>query len=51
MTVREGRQSRNAGSFLRKELPDRAEEHRKELTPLSSVAYGATRWPGFKVFA
>ena len=22
----------------------------KELTPLSSVAYGATRWPGFKVF-
>ena len=23
----------------------------KELTPLSSVAYGATRWPGFKVFA
>ena len=26
-------------------------ELRKELTPLSSVAYGATRWPGFKVFA
>ena len=22
-----------------------------ELTPLSSVACGATRWPGFKVFA
>ena len=23
----------------------------KELTPLSSVAYSATCWPGFKVFA
>jgi hypothetical protein len=34
-----------SGSFLRKELPDRAEDRsenlRKDLTPLSSVAYGA----------
>jgi len=28
MTVRAGRESRNAGSFPRKELPDRAQEHR-----------------------
>ena len=34
------------GSFLRKELPDRAEDRSEffsqDLTPLSSVAYGAT---------
>jgi len=40
------------GSFLRKELPDRAEDRSeelsKDLTPLSSVAYGATPflWKG-----
>ena len=39
-----GRQSRNAGSFLRKELGEALrigpKELRKELTPLSSVACG-----------
>ena len=38
----------------RKELGEalrNTENLRKELTPLSSVACGATRWPGFKVFA
>ena len=29
----------------------RSGEKNRELTPLSSVAYGATRWPGIKVFA
>ena len=37
--VKEGEALRNTGNL------------RKELTPLSSVACGATRWPGFKVFA
>ena len=51
MTMRAGRQYRNAGSFLRKELGEALRIGPKDLTPLSSVAYGATRWPGFKVFA
>ena len=29
----------------------RSGEKNQKLTPLSSVAYGATRWPGIKVFA
>ena len=29
----------------------RSGETNRKLTPLSSVAYGATRWPGIKVFA
>ena len=29
----------------------RSGEKNRKLTPLSSVAYGATRWPGIKVFA
>ena len=45
MTMRAGREARNVGSFLRKELPDRAEDRSVfwliELTLLSSVAYGA----------
>ena len=41
------RKSRNVGSFLRKELPERAEDRseknmRKDLMLLSSVAFGAT---------
>ena len=39
------------GSFPRKELGGALRIGPKDLTPLSSVAYGATRWPGFKVFA
>ena len=31
MTMRAGREGRNVGAFLRKELGDRAEEHRKIL--------------------
>ena len=41
MTVRAGRESRNAGSFLRKELGGalrNTENLSKDLTPLSSVA-------------
>ena len=42
------------GSFLRKELGEALRigpKISKDLTPLFSVAYGDTRWPGFKVFA
>ena len=42
------------GSFLRKELGEALRigpKISKDLTPLSSVACGATRCPGFKVFA
>ena len=52
MTMRAGREARNVGSFLRKELPDRAEDRSVfwliELTLLSSIAYGDTSflWKG-----
>ena len=46
MTMRAGREARNVGSFLRKELPDRAEDRSVfwliELTLLSSIAYDDT---------
>jgi len=41
MTMRTGREARNVGSFLRKELGEAlrdTENLRKDLTPLSSVA-------------
>ena len=54
MMVRARRKSRNAGSFLRKELPDRAEDRSEkisiDLTPLSSVASGATRFWGRRLW-
>jgi len=48
-----GKQSRNAGSFLRKELGEalRNTENKQRPDAVPPSPDGATRWPGFKVFA
>ena len=61
MTMRAGREARNADFILiaRRAIPSPLNPLNllnplnpfSKTTPLSSVAYGATRWPGFKVFA
>ena len=45
--------SRNAGSFLRKELGEalRNTENKQRPDAVPPSPDGATRWPGFKVFA
>jgi len=50
--MQEGK-SRNAGSFLRKELGEalRNTENKQRPDAVPPSPDGATRWPGFKVFA